>query len=47
VFPDEAKHLNASRTVVMKNGNSLFMLGVYHNLHCLVNNPLTFVQSSS
>ncbi|OKL61612.1 hypothetical protein UA08_03613 [Talaromyces atroroseus] len=35
VFPEEAKHLNASRTVVMKNGNSLFMLGVYHNLHCL------------
>lgn len=35
VFPDEAKHLDASRTVVMKNGNSLFMLGVYHNLHCL------------
>lgn len=36
VLPDEVKHLDENRTVVMKNGNSLFMLGVYHNLHCLV-----------
>jgi hypothetical protein len=36
VFPHEAKHFDALDTVRLKNGNPLFIMGVNHNLHCLV-----------
>ena len=36
IFPSEASHFDELNTVVLKNGNYLFILGLYHNLHCLV-----------
>lgn len=35
ILPDEADHFDDTDTVVLENGNHLFILGVYHNLHCL------------
>ena len=45
VFPEEAEHLDETNTVVLKNGNYLFILGLHHNLHCLVSS-LQLVKSA-
>lgn len=39
--PNEVAHLNPDETdtIILPNGNSLFMFAVMHNLHCLVSAP--------
>jgi len=33
--PEEVEHLNNTDTLLLENGNYLFILGLYHNLHCM------------
>ena len=42
IYPDEAYQLSDLHTLKLDNGNYLFILGVYHNLHCLVRRPRFF-----
>ncbi|KAL8796263.1 MAG: hypothetical protein Q9195_001378 [Heterodermia aff. obscurata] len=35
IYPEEAEQFEELRTVQLKNGNHVFILGLYHNFHCL------------
>ena len=46
ILPEEVEHFDETNTVTLKNGNYLFIMGLYHNLHCLVRN-IQLVASAS
>ena len=39
LYRDEASRLNINESILLADNNFAVILGVHHNLHCLVRNP--------